>query len=267
MIIAGYIFSILMGVVLGTLGAGGSILILPILVYFMDINPSLATAYSLIIVAFTALVGSIKYITNKQMNLVVLFIFAVPSVITIYITRRYLLPAFPESLYLGQIIITKDFLIMLIFSLLMLSASYLMLFSKEIKSSTSSNKLYANSKIILNGSIVGFFTGIIGAGGGFLIVPALVIFSGLNMKTAVGTSLFIIFIKSMIGFLGDVQAGVQINYYLIIMITICTSIGILIGVKYSKNISGNALKKTFGYFLILISLFIIIKEIMINFTI
>jgi len=156
---------------------------------------------------------------------------------------------------------------MLIFSLLMLSASYLMLFSKEIKSSTSSNKLYSNSKIILNGSLVGFFTGIIGAGGGFLIVPALVIFSGLNMKTAVGTSLFIIFIKSMIGFFGDVQAGVQINYYLIIMITICTSIGILIGVKYSKNISGNALKKTFGYFLILISLFIIIKEIMINFTI
>ena len=103
MIIAGYIFSILMGVVLGTLGAGGSILILPILVYFMGINPSLATAYSLIIVAFTALVGSIKYITNKQMNLVVLSIFAVPSVITIYITRRYLLPAFPESLYLGPV--------------------------------------------------------------------------------------------------------------------------------------------------------------------
>jgi len=264
MLVTGYILSILMGIVLGLLGAGGSILILPILVYFMDINPSLATAYSLIIVAFTALVGSIKHIKNKQINLVVLFIFAVPSVITIYITRRYLLPAFPESLYFGQLIITKDFLIMLIFSLLMLSASYLMLFSKEIKSATSSNKLYANSKIILNGSLVGFFTGIIGAGGGFLIVPALVIFSGLNIKTAIGTSLFIIFIKSMIGLFGDIQAGIQLNYYLIIMITFCTSIGILIGVKYSKNISENTLKKAFGFFLIIISLVIFLKEIIRN---
>ena len=217
MIIAGYIFSILMGVVLGTLGAGGSILILPILVYFMGINPSLATAYSLIIVAFTALVGSIKYITNKQMNLVVLSIFAVPSVITIYITRRYLLPAFPESLYLGQIIITKDFLIMLIFSLLMLSASYLMLFSKEIKSSTSSNKLYANSKIILNGSLVGFFTGIIGAGGGVLDSSCIGYFFWLKYENCRrNLFLFIIFIKSMIAFWrcsGRCSNKLLFNYY------------------------------------------------------
>lgn len=267
MLITGYLLSIIMGTVLGTLGAGGSILILPILVYFMGVNPSLATTYSLIIVGFTALIGSIKYLRNNQINLIDTLTFAIPSLITIYLTRRYLLTIFPESFYLENLIITKDFIIMMIFCILMFIAAYLMLFSKEKLSIVSSNLIYKNFKIILQGSLVGIFTGIVGAGGGFLIIPTLVIFVGLNIKTAIGTSLFIIFIKSLIGFIGDIQAGVQINYHLIIMITLCTSVGILIGIRCSKNISENILKKAFGYFLILISLFIILKEIIINFII
>ena len=261
MIFVGYLLSILMGIVLGTIGAGGSILILPILVYFIGINPTLATSYSLIIVGFTALVGSIKYIKNNQINLIVSLTFVIPSLLTIYLTRRYFVPMFPDSINLGQLIFTKDFMIMILFSLLMFIAAYLMIFSKETSSNIFNSKLYKNSKIVLEGSLVGFFTGIIGAGGGFLIIPALVIFSGLNMKTAVGTSLFIIFIKSFVGFIGDVQTGININFTLIVIIVLCASSGILIGTKFSKNISSNYLKKTFGYFLIVISLLIIFKEV------
>ena len=145
MLVTGYILSILMGAVLGSLGAGGSILILPILVYFMGINPSLATSYSLIIVGFTALIGSIKYFKNNQINLMDSITFAIPSIITIYLTRIYLLSIFPESLYLGDLIVTKDFIIMIIFCLLMFMAAYLMLFSKE------------NSSIIHSSLIKTFF--------------------------------------------------------------------------------------------------------------
>ena len=240
---------------------------LPILVYFMGINPSLATSYSLIIVGFTALIGSIKYFKNNQINLMDSITFAIPSIITIYLTRIYLLSIFPESLYLGDLIVTKDFIIMIIFCLLMFMAAYLMLFSKENSSIIHSSLIKKNFNIIIQGSFVGFFTGIVGAGGGFLIIPTLVIFSGLNIKTAVGTSLFIIFIKSFIGFLADVQTGVRINYDLIFIITLCTSLGILLGTKYSKNISGGSLKKAFGFFLIIISLSIIIKEILTNYII
>jgi uncharacterized membrane protein YfcA len=146
----------------------------------------------------------------------------------------------------------------------MFIAAYLMLFSKEKLSIVSSNVIYKNFKIILQGSLVGLFTGIVGAGGGFIIIPTLVIFAGLNIKTAIGTSLFIIFIKSIIGFIGDMQTGVELNYYLIIMILIFTTLGILLGSKYSKNISSNLLKKAFGFFLIIISLVILLKEIIRN---
>lgn len=264
MLITGYLLSILMGAVLGTLGAGGSILILPILVYFMDINPSLATTYSLVIVGFTALIGSIKYLKNNQINLIDSLTFAIPSLITIYLTRRYLLTIFPDRFYLGDLIITKDFIIMMVFCLLMSIAAYLMLFSKEKLSIISSTVIYKNFKIIIQGSLVGLFTGIVGAGGGFLIIPTLVIFAGMNIKIAIGTSLFIIFIKSIIGFIGDMQTGVELNYYLIIMILTFTTLGILLGSKYSKNISSNFLKKAFGFFLIIVSIVIILKEIIRN---
>lgn len=257
----GYLLAILMGAILGTIGAGGSILTLPILVYFIGINPTLATSYTLIIVGFTALAGSIKYIKNKQINIIVSLIFVIPSLLSVYLTRRYFLPMFPDSINIGQLIFTKDFLIMIIFSLLMFIAAYLMIFTKANSPNIYNNKLYNNFKIILEGSLVGFFTGIIGAGGGFLIIPALVIFSGINMKTAVGTSLLIIFIKSFVGFIGDLQIGININYNLIVIIALCASFGILIGTKFSKNISANYLKISFGYFLIIISLVIIIMEV------
>ena len=261
MLYVGYLLSVLMGIVLGTMGAGGSILIMPILVYFIEVSPSLATTYSLIIVGFTALIGSISHFRDNKINIFVTLIFVIPSIVTIYFTRRYFRHLLPENFYFGEILLTKDFLIMIIFALLLAMASYLMLFSKQSQSGKYINNFNNNFKIIFYGSFVGFITGIIGVGGGFLIIPTLVIFLGLNIKNAVGSSLFIIFIKSSIGVFGDIQAGVEINLNIIVLITLCTSLGILVGSYYLRNINSDNLKNIFGYFLALISISIIIYEI------
>ena len=261
MLFVGYFLSILMGIVLGTMGAGGSILIMPILVYFIEVSPSLATTYSLIIVGFTALVGCISHFRNNKINIFVTLIFTFPSIIAIYFTRRYFIHLLPDNFYFGQLLVTKDFLIMIIFSLLLAIASYLMLFGENSKSRKYINNFYNNLKVIFFGALVGFITGIIGVGGGFLIIPTLVIFLGLNIKAAVGSSLFIIFIKSLIGFLGDIKSGVEINFNIILIISLCTSFGILVGSYYFKNINSENLKKVFAYFIAIISVIIIIYEI------
>jgi len=151
---------------------------------------------------------------------------------------------------------------MILFSMLMIISALLMINSKEAKTRSEINKgkLFNNSVIIFEGILVGFFTGIIGAGGGFLIIPALVIFSGLDMKTAVGSSLFIIFIKSLFGFIGDYQSGVIIDINILIGLLCFTTIGILLGLSISKNMKSNILKKCFGWFTLFIAVFIIIKE-------
>ena len=262
MIITGYFLSSIMGFVLGSIGAGGSILILPILVYFIGVNPTLATSYSLIIVGLTALIGSLSYIKNKQINFSIALIFAIPSLVAVYLTRRYFLPVLPDNISLFDFIITKDHFIMFLFSILMILAAIFMIRSKDNKNSAiGNNPSFTNNVIIIiEGIAVGFFTGIIGAGGGFLIIPALVLFTGLDMKAAVGSSLFIIFIKSLFGFLGDYQSGVTIDIYILLGIMSFTTLGMIMGVFLSKKTKSSILKKCFGWFILLIGFLILIKE-------
>jgi len=263
MVIIGYFLSSIMGIVLGSIGAGGSILILPILVYFIGINPTLATSYSLIIVGLTALIGSFNYIRNKQINFSIALMFAIPSLIAVYLTRRYFLPILPDNISLFNIIITKDHFIMILFSVLMILAAFFMIRSKEIKSKNNISKslLFNNIIIVIEGIAVGFFTGIIGAGGGFLIIPALVLLTGLDMKTAVGSSLIIIFIKSLFGFIGDYQSGVTIDVNILLGIMSFTIIGLFLGIGISKKMKSYILKKIFGWFTLLTGFLIIIKEV------
>ena len=264
MVIIGYFLSSIMGIVLGSIGAGGSILILPILVYFIGINPTLATSYSLVIVGLTALIGSLTYIKNKQINFSITFIFAIPSLITVYLTRRYFLPILPDNINLFDVFITKDLFIMVLFSFLMILAATFMIKSKDVKNNTIiNNPSFLNNIILITeGIAVGFFTGIIGAGGGFLIIPALVLFTGLDMKAAIGSSLFIIFIKSFFGFVGDYQSGVTIDINILLGVLSFTSIGMIIGIILSKKTKPSILKKCFGWFILFAGFLIIIKEIL-----
>lgn len=260
--IIGYIASIFMGLSLGMIGGGGSILTVPILVYLFGTNPITATAYSLFIVGSTALVGGIFYFKKGEVDLKTGFIFAVPSFIGVYLTRAYVVPALPDPVFsLGSFVFSKPLLIMLVFAILMVAASVSMIKTK--KSEVSKAELSPMAKILLiglEGLIVGGVTGFVGAGGGFLIIPALVVLVGMPMKIAVGTSLFIIAAKSLIGFMGDLQHHAEINWPLITTITGIAIIGLFLGMYLSKKVSEKGLKKGFGYFVLLMGTFILIDQ-------
>jgi hypothetical protein len=257
--IIGYLASILIGISLGLIGGGGSILTIPILVYIFHVNPRLATTYSLFIVGFTAAIGSIKHYQLGNLKFQSAIPFAIPSLVSIIVVRKFLMPNIPEIIFsIGSFSITKDIFIMLIFSVLMMMASYSMIKSKqEIVDESKTNIM----KVAFMGSLVGVVTGFLGAGGGFLIIPALIFFTGLTMKEAVGTSLLIIAFNSLFGFLGDVINGVNIDFLFLLSIAFFALIGIFIGTFLSKKIDGSKLKPAFGWFVLVMGIYIIIKEI------
>ncbi len=256
----GYIASALIGVALGLIGGGGSILTVPVLVYLFAIEPTLATAYSLFIVGITALVGGIRSALNKAVDFRTAIVFAVPSFVAVYFTRRYLMPELPDVLFQGtSYTITRDTAIMLFFAFLMLAAAYSMIRDKR-KDADDSGIRYNYPMIALEGIVVGVLTGIVGAGGGFLIIPALVLFARLSMKMAVGTSLFIIAAKSLIGFLGDIGSGQLLDFRFLITLSAIAIAGIFLGIYLNRFISGDRLKKGFGWFVVIMAVYILISE-------
>lgn len=259
--IIGYIAAVGIGITLGLIGGGGSILTVPILVYLFGVNPELATSYSLFIVGITAGIGSYKQYVFRNLKLKEAFYFAIPSVVSILLVRKFFLPLLPETLFrIGDTVITKDILIMLVFALLMLGASRAMIMSKPKIVETETN--YA--KLALIGFSVGLLTGFLGAGGGFLIIPALIFFGGINIKPAIGTSLLIIAINSLLGFTGDLFGHIKIDVIFLLSITMMAVIGMLIGSMLSKKTDGSKLKTAFGWFVLLMGLFIIGKELFIK---
>lgn len=257
--IFGFFSALLIGLILGLIGGGGSILTVPVFVYLLGISPLVATAYSLFVVGTTALVGAISNHKKGMVDVRTGFIFAVPAFIGVYVTRRYLLSLIPEDIfYISSFLVTKDVAIMLFFSILMLAASFFMI---NGRAEVSNTKLlnYNVPLLTLEGLVVGVLTGFVGAGGGFLIIPALVFFAKLPMKKAIATSLMIISIKSLIGFIGDIQ-NFEIDWFFLLSFTSISVIGIFLGIYFSKFINENKLKKVFGWFVFLMALFIIIKE-------
>ena len=259
-LILGYVGALLIGIVLGLIGGGGSILTVPILVYLMFVNPVTATAYSLFIVGVSALVGAIRNIQKGLVDFRTAIVFAIPAFIAVYSTRKYLVPAIPEELFtMGSFIMTKNIAIMLFFAIIMLIASISMIRNKRTESDEASVVTYNYPLIIVEGIVVGVLTGIVGAGGGFLIIPALVLLAKLPMKKAVATSLLIIAIKSLIGFIGDVE-NLDIDWVFLIKFTAISVIGIFLGIYLSKFVNGKSLKKGFGWFVLIMGIYIIFKE-------
>ena len=256
----GYFGALLIGVVLGLVGGGGSILTVPILVYLMFINPVTATAYSLFIVGVSALVGAIRNIQKGLVDFKTAIVFAIPAFIAVYATRKYLVPAIPEELFvIESFVMTKNIAIMLFFAFIMLIASISMIRNKRSDSEEETVISYNYPLIIIEGFVVGVLTGIVGAGGGFLIIPALVLLAKLPMKKAVATSLLIIAIKSLIGFIGDVE-NLEIDWSFLLKFTAISVIGIFLGIYLSKFINGKSLKKGFGWFVLVMGIYIIFKE-------
>jgi uncharacterized membrane protein YfcA len=258
--ILGYVGALIIGLVLGLIGGGGSILTVPVLVYLLSEDPVIATAYSLFVVGVSSLVGAFRNMQKKLVDFRTAIVFAIPAFIAVYVTRKFLIPFIPDELFsVGGFLITKNIAIMLFFAVIMILASYSMIKSKNKPTDEQQAIQYNYPLIIIEGFVVGTLTGIVGAGGGFLIIPALVILAKLPMKKAVATSLLIIAIKSLIGFIGDVQ-NLEIEWNFLVSFTALSVVGIFIGIWLNKFIDGKKLKKGFGWFVLVMGIYIIFKE-------
>jgi uncharacterized membrane protein YfcA len=334
MFVAGFIAAVVIGFTLGLIGGGGSILTVPVLVYLLHIDPVLATAYSLFVVGISSSVGAFSYMKKGLLNYKTAIIFAVPSFIAVFLTRKFLVPAIPEQLFsigkldittevlfillliiamlgvslislnklfrgnkkhirafllvtpaaimvflvrqflipgipenlivIGDFTLTKGVGIMLFFALIMLLSAFSMIKGHKEESSDKEPKgiMYNYPMIVLEGAVIGTITGLVGAGGGFLIIPALVLLAGLPMKMAIGTSLLIIAVKSLAGFLGDLS-NQNIDWVFLLSFTGIAIIGIFIGTYTSKFIDSDKLKKAFGWFILAMSGYILLKELFI----
>ena len=260
--------AVLIGVTLGLIGGGGSILTVPVLVYVAGVSPSLATAYSLFIVGSTSLVGGINNMRKQLVHVPTVIVFSIPSFISVYFVRKYGVPMIPETIFsIGNLVITKNIFIMIFFASIMFFAAISMIRNKKMESESSdvSQISFNYPLIILEGFVVGALTGLVGAGGGFLIIPALVMFAKLPMRLAIGTSLLIIAIKSLIGFTGDVQnLSNQIDWTLLGSFTSAAVVGIFIGSYLAKFVKAETLKKGFGWFVLIMAIYILTKELILN---
>lgn len=255
--ILGYVGALFIGLVLGLTGGGGSILTVPILVYLMGKSPVTATAYSLFIVGTTSTFGAIQ---NYRKNLVDIkngFIFAIPSFIAVYLTRKFIVPRIPEIIIESPILITKNTFLMLFFAVIMIFGALSVL---KKKNQNTNNEEKRNLILIgIQTFTIGVIIGLVGAGGGFLIIPSLILFAKLPIQKAVGTSLFIIAMNSLVGFIGDVQ-NLVIDWTFLLTFSAISVVGIFIGMYLTKYTNESQLKKIFAYFVILMATIILLKE-------
>lgn len=254
----GYIASVCIGIILGILGGGGSILSIPILVYLFNIDAVMASAYSLFIVGATSLVGAIPKYREQMVNLRTGMVFGIPSIVAIFSTRRWIMPAIPDVIFTADsFVFSKRMLILGTFALLMIVAAVAMIRRQDI---AKDDDQFRTTLLIIEGILIGFLTGFVGAGGGFLIIPALVLLTGLPFKTAVGTSLFIIAINSLSGFLGDVLNH-AIDWPFLILITALAMVGIFLGNYLSGMVPASRLRVLFAWFILIMGTWILGKEI------
>ncbi|MAG88927.1 sulfite exporter TauE/SafE family protein [Zunongwangia profunda] len=260
--ILGYVGALVIGVVLGLIGGGGSILTVPVLVYLLHIDPVTATAYSLFVVGGASLVGTGRNFQKGLVGYKTALTFAIPAVISVFSTRKFIIPAIPDDIVVaGDFTLTKEMGIMVFFALLMLAASISMIRDSKVllKNRANEKRKIKYPLLLLLGLLTGGITGLVGAGGGFIIIPILVLLAGLSMKRAAGTSLFIIAINSLLGFLGDV-GHLDIDWGFLLTFTAMAILGIFIGIWLNRFIDGNKLKKGFGWFALLMGFYIITKE-------
>jgi uncharacterized membrane protein YfcA len=254
----GYLLAVLIGIFLGIFGGGGSLLAVPVFAYIFSLDEKVATAYSLFTVGISSIVGAIKQLGNIEWK--VTLIFGIPSIIAVWLTRFFIIPNLPEIIFDNEtLIITRRMLIFGIFTLLLFISSFSMIYetNKNVKPINIKN-FYA--LIIIEGFIVGGLTGFVGAGGGFLIIPAMVILIGLDIKKAIATSLIIIALKSPFGFfLGDVMV-MNIDWNFLVYFTLLTTLGVIIGTYYGISIDKLKLKNCFGIFIMVIAISILFKE-------
>lgn len=258
--IIGYFLALFVGLVLGTLGGGGSILAVPILVVFFQLEPQNATIYSLFIVGVTSLFGAIQHFKSKLINPKNTLLFGIPAVISISCTRLFVVPALPPIIRLGEhIVFEKNTFIMILFAILMILASIPMIRGQKEHAATKKNR---PTVLVIFGAIIGFISGLVGAGGGFMIIPSLSIFMKVPIKNAIATSIVIIAINSLSGFTAELfKPSLELNWVILLGFTLVATAGLIVGLKLNHKLNAARLKKGFGVFVLLIGVFILVTEI------
>ena len=257
--IAGYIASLLIGVSLGLIGGGGSILTIPVLVYLFAISPTIAISYSLFIVGLTSLVGAYNNYRKGLVNFKTVLLFGSSSITTVFVARKFIIPFLPDVFFtIGTFDVHHALFVMVVFAILMVAASLSMIRNGHVKAGKTTNS--SPLLLVLFGVLIGLVTGFLGAGGGFLLIPALVILMKLPMKEAIGTSLLIIALNSLIGFLGDIGRH-PIDWTFIIIVSMIAIAGVFIGGYFNQKVNADKLKKGFDWFVLITGLYIIFREI------
>jgi uncharacterized protein len=255
--VAGYCLSMFIGFSLGLIGGGGSILTIPVLVFFFNIDPELAITYSLFIVGLTAICGSIHHYRSHNIDLKTVFLFGIPSVIILFIMRRWLLPMIPAIIiHIDSFVLSKSLFIMMVFSILMVIAGWSMIRNQKY---TAVIQKESFSRLMMQGCITGAVTGFIGIGGGFIIVPSLVLFAGLSMKNAIGTSLIIIAVNCLVGILGNLNAAESLDYFFLATFSLFAIVGILAGNRAIRFIPDKKLKPVFGWMILAMSIIVFVR--------
>jgi uncharacterized protein len=261
----GLVLAGIMGILLGMLGGGGSLLTVPILAYLMGVSKDVAPSYSLFVVGIVAAIGAVQYLRLKQFSYKAALLFGIPSMVAVYVNQRFVRPAIPEHLHMLGIEMFRGTLLMTLFAIMMILASWSMIRKKNRQTPDAfeigGSEALQPAKILLAGLLEGFFTGLVGAGGGFIIVPALVNIAKLPMKKAVGTSLVIMAVKSMVGFSGALH-DIQVDWALLLPFTGIAAIGIVIGAQFSKQVAAAKLKLGFGWLVLIMGTFMIVKTIL-----
>lgn len=259
--ILGYLASFVMGIILGLMGGGGSILTVPIMVYLFGFSPTVATGNSLFVVGLSALIGSAMYIRKGDIDFKVGLSFAVPSVMGVSVSRGLIIPKIPDIIFsLNGFSLTKEIFVMATFAILMIAASYSMIKKKSEQKPVEARPLVRWILIAIQGLFVGLIAGFVGAGGGFLIIPALVLLSRLSMRVAIGTSLMIIALQSLLGFAGDVSRGIVVDWFLLGIIATIAVLGIVTGSMIAHKVKEQTLKTAFGWFVLTMGATILIEQ-------
>lgn len=255
--ILGYAAMVCVGLILGCIGSGGSILAIPILVYLFSEDVEIASAYSLFLVGVTSLTGAILKQAEQFLDVRAAFLFGFPSIATTFITRRWLIPHVPDRILdWGSFHITKDHLLLLLLSSLMIVSAGMMLRGPAKNVATLKVK---STLLIPSGFVVGLVSGFVGIGGGFLILPAMVLFARLQVHAAIGTTLLIIASNSLLGFCGHVFTH-SINWYFLLSITGFAVVGLFLGRWADKRITAPfSASRAFAWFTMAMGVLILVN--------
>jgi uncharacterized membrane protein YfcA len=258
--ILGYLGALLTGLVLGLLGGGGAAVSIPILVYAFGVPASVATGYSLLIVAFTALLGTVQNIRLKLVRYSALIKCGLPALISIYIMRRFLIHSIPNVFFtVHGFVMTKNSFILLLLAFFMVLVARNMIVAAKPK--TDEPKPAPYLLILIQSILIGLFTGLVGAGGGFLLIPLILSAEPMEFRNATATSLTLVTLNSFIGFLGDMQSNSQMDRTFLLAFMGCSIVGVLTGITIATRIDNKKLRLVFGYTMMVIAIYIIIREV------